>query len=80
LVFDASTETPPQSIDLARRYAYPEIAPAGRRCYLRANMICSVDGASARDGHPAGLSAAGDTPCSPPCAASVTWRWWGHTP
>ncbi|MCK5753925.1 MAG: pyrimidine reductase family protein, partial [Mycobacterium sp.] len=58
--FDPDVENSCLWVDLGRRYAYPEIAPSGRRCYVRANMICSLDGAATRDGRSAGLGARGD--------------------
>lgn len=60
-IFEASQELATRSIDLARRYAYPETTPSGRRCYVRANMICSVDGATAHEGSSSLLGSAGDT-------------------
>jgi riboflavin biosynthesis pyrimidine reductase len=45
---------------LARRYAYPDGRGGGGRPWLRANMICSADGAATLGGHSGGLSSPAD--------------------
>ncbi|KMO83651.1 dihydrofolate reductase family protein [Mycolicibacterium chlorophenolicum] len=59
-MFDLRQDVPERIIDLAERYAYPEIAPASGICYTRASMSCSIDGASTRDDHSLDHSAGGN--------------------
>lgn len=50
--------TPVDEVDLRAAYAYP--TDLAGRCWLRANMVSSVDGAATVDGKSGGLSGAGD--------------------
>lgn len=50
--------TPLDEVDLRAAYAYP--ADLAGRCWLRANMVSSVDGAATVDGRSSGLSSARD--------------------
>jgi riboflavin biosynthesis pyrimidine reductase len=50
--------TPRDEVDLSAAYAYP--ADLDSRCWLRANMVSSVDGAATVDGRSGGLSSARD--------------------
>ncbi|MGV9252419.1 pyrimidine reductase family protein [Streptomyces sp. NPDC003697] len=46
--------------ELAAAYAYPEPASGGRRPWLRANMVATLDGAAQHEGHSQPISSAAD--------------------
>lgn len=52
-----STGSTIDSAELANLYAYPDVL---RRCWVRANMIASLDGAVTVDGRAGGLAGGGD--------------------
>lgn len=46
--------------ELAAAYAYPEPSPGGREPWLRANMVCTLDGAAQHEGRSQPISGAAD--------------------